>query len=478
MAGSSKVIERERNMSSPYDLVVQHFQLPFNLYPFQQEVVNELAPRQAAGYWMDTGTGKTATSTVAGLFKLIMGADVVIVTMPPILITGWNRWLCRIRPELKITLYRGTPKQRAEMKLDGQFILMSQQIFKRDYERLEREFRKKRIIMIVDEATSVKNVETDNYKMVRDFVAGHDVMLLSGTPLSTPIDAYAYTKLIAPGIYRNMRQFENVHVAERDFFGNVKEWQNLDLLAENMKVNAVRLLKTEVLQDLPSVTYDPIYYDLAPAHYKLYRQLVDEQILPLQNGGKIDATVEQALHHALQQIVCNWNYFADDPKLESAGFELVEEVLEELGGKKLVVFASYRMTNRTLVEKFSKKYGAVAAFGDLTVPQQQRNIAKFIDDPSIRLFVGQPTSMGVGVDGLQHVCSDALFLELPPVPKDFHQAVARLWRDGQTMPVNIRVAVAERTLQVRKLGQMLQKDALVSKVQRSYEDLRNALLGE
>jgi SNF2 family DNA or RNA helicase len=246
-----------------------------------------------------------------------------------------------------------------------------------------------------------------------------------------------------------------------------------------MKVNSVRLLKTEVLKDLPPITYDPIYYELDPAHARLYRALAEEQLLPLKDGGKIDATTVQTLHHALQQIVCNWDYFADDPSLSSAGFDLVDELLEELAGKKLIVFASYRMTNRALVKRFAKKHGAVAAFGDLTVPQQQRNIMKFIDDPTCRLFIGQPTSMGVGVDGLQHVCSDAIFLELPPIPKDFHQAVARLWRDGQTARgVSIRVAVAEKTLQVRKMKSMLDKDALVNRVQRSYEDLRNSIFGD
>ena len=465
-------------MQLPLDTVLGSYELPMAPYPFQVVVINDLSPIPNSGLWMDTGTGKTLVATVMALFKLLRGADIVIVTMPPILITRWARWLRKIKPTPDILMYRGSPKKRKSLKLaKGQFVLMSQAIFKRDYDEIRDQTRKMKVVMIVDEATCLKNVESDNYQMTRDYVEGHEVILLSGTPLSTPMDAYAYTKLLAPHLYRSFQQFQNIHVGERDFFDQVVVWNNLDLLNANMKVNAVRILKTEVLKDLPDVTYDPIFYEMDPKHYKLYQTLSEERLLPLANGGKIDATVASKLHHALQQIVCNWGHFADDPSLDAKAIELVEETLEELGDRKLIVFASYQMTNRLLLSKFGKSVNAVAAYGEITVSRQQRNIDYFIDNPSCRLLIGQPTSMGVGVDGLQQVCCDGLFLELPQIPKDFHQAVARLWRDGQHLPVNMRIAVAEGTLQVRKMHQMLDKDSLVNRVIRSYEDLRASIFG-
>ena len=459
----------------PYERVKRHYTLPFTARTYQEQTINELAVLDRAGYYLDTGTGKTFCSTVSALYKRTMGAHHVLVIMPPILITGWARFLKSI-PEVSVTTYRGTPAQRKKLPLAGDFILMSMQIFKKDYERLCSELDHKSLVVIVDEATSVKNVASDNYKKVRDFTVGQHLMLLTGTPLSTPLDGYAFIKQVAPTVYRNLHQFENIHVAERDFFGTVTAWKNLELLADNLKVNSVRLLKTDVLQDLPSISYDPVFYELDAAHYRLYKTLAEEQLLPLKDGGKIDATVEQALHHALQQIVCNYDYFADDPSCVSNTIELVKELVEELGDKKLLVFANYRMTNRKLIELL-KPYGAVGAFGDLTTTQQRKNIDHFIDSSSCRILVAQPTSAGYGVDGLQHVCQETLFVELPSIPRDFHQAVARLWREGQKEKVTVRIAVAERTLQVRKLKQMLAKDELVSKVQKSYADLRKEIFG-
>jgi len=460
----------------PYEVVKSHFTLPFELYPFQQDIVNVLSPLPRAGYYAQPGTGKTAMSTASALYKKLKGtSEVAVVTMPPILIKTWARWLARI-PGIKVTQYLGTPKARAAIKLDGDFILMSIQIFKIDHVRIMAELGHKPRVLIVDEATAIKSVASDNYKKTREFADDQELMLLTGTPLSSPADAYAYCKLIAPTIYRNLRTFENVHVEERDFFNKPTKWQNLDLLADNMRVNAVRVYKRDVLKDLPPITYTPIFYDLSPDHARLYKRLADDQVLKLKDGGKIDATQATALYHALQQIIINFDVFAQDDTLLSAGYDIIEEVMDEIAGGKLVIFASYRMTNRGLVKRLAK-YNAVAAYGDLTSVQQARNIEQFISDPACRILIAQPISAGYGVDGLQAVCSDALFLEEPVVPRDFEQACDRLSREGQRHGVNVRIAIALKTCQVRLHNNLLAKDALVNSVQGSYQDLRDAIFG-
>lgn len=465
------------------DLVEQHYEFPAFIKKrgYQISIINELGQLPRAGYYLDQGTGKTFCSTVAALYKLINGADVVICIMPPILITGWYRWLKQIRAkqgeQLRILPYRGSPKERQAMRLEQDFILMGMQIFKLDHERFMRALSHKKVVVLVDEATSIKNVSSQNYKKVLSFSAGQQLMALTGTPLTTPIDGYGMTKHVAPSLYRNLHQFENIHVASRDYFGKIEAWKNLPLLAENMKVNSARVLRQEAIKDLPTVLYDPLYYDLDPKHYRLYKELAEEQLLPLQNGGKIDATSVQKLFNALQQIIVNYDYFADDPACISNSIGVVEQVLDELAGQKLVIFAKYRMTNQKLVKLLEQKYGAVAVFGDVAQGQQRKNIDRFIDDPTCQVFIGQPTSAGYGVDGLQTVCSDVLFLELPDVPRDFHQAVARIWRDGLKRMCRVRIAVAEGTMQEARLRALLDKDSLIGEVQRNYQDLRDAIFG-
>lgn len=466
-----------------WELVDERYRMPDFVVKrlYQVGIINELGQLRRAGYYLDQGTGKTYCSTVAALYKLEQGADVVVCIMPPILITGWYRWLTSIEKrdggKLRVLAYRGSPKERQGMKLEADFILVGMQIFKIDHDRFMRALSHKKVVVLVDEATSIKSVSSQNYKKTLAFASGQDFMALTGTPLTTPIDGYGMTKFVAPSLYRNLHQFENIHVAERDFFGKVSAWKNLPLLAENMKVNSARVLRQEAIKDLPAVQYDPLYYELEDRHYRLYKELAEEQLLPLQNGGKIDATSEQKLFNALQQIIVNYDYFADDPKCISRAIDVVEQVLDELAGDKLVIFAKYRMTNQKLVTLLEQRFNAVAVFGDVTPAQQRKNIDRFIDDPTCKVFIGQPTSAGYGVDGLQRVCSDVLFLELPDVPRDFHQAVARIWRDGLQRMCRVRIAVAEGTMQEARLRALMAKDELIGKVQRNYQDLRDAIFG-
>lgn len=420
-------------------------------------------------------TGKSITSTVMALYKLHQGADIVIVLMPPILIPGWVRSLSAI-PEISVKAYRGTPKERKQIQFDADFVCMSYQIFKLDYERIRAELQGRRVVVVADEATAIKNPGSDNHRKVFDFVVGQDVMLLTGTPLSKPEDAYAYCKIVAPGTYRNMAHFSSLHIDEVDFFGNVVSYKNLDLLAENMKINAVRVLKEDVLKDLPPITYTPLYYDLAPAHERLYHKLAEEQLLRLTDGGKIDATTPQALYHALGQIITNYGYFSQDERNIAAGIELLEEQIEELEGRKLVVFTNYRLTNGFLTERL-KPYKAQMIYGGTSQKQNEVSLDTFINDKACRCIVMNCVAGGFGLDGLQHVANDVMFLEIPPVPAWFHQAAARLHRAGQHKNVQVRVAVANRTCNVRQFKQLMDKDALVNRVVRGVQDLRDAIHG-
>lgn len=463
-------------------VVNSHFGLPFQPYPLQEKEIEALAILYRAGYYAEPGCGKTLMSTAAALYKKVEQPNAcTLVIMPPILINGWKRWLEKVKGVGKVVVYRGTCSEREALKIkDADWILMSIQIFKSDVERIERDLAGRPKIGIVDEAHSVKNVGSDNHRKVRDFFAGNELMLLTGTPLSSPGDVYAYVKLISPLIYRSKRQFENVHVEERDSFGKVTKWRRLDLLQENLLNNSCRILKEEMLPYLKTPIYVPTPYTLGKKHMALYHRLMSEQLLVLENGSKIDATTASRLYHAAQQIVTNLEKYSGDEKHRSTSYDVLDNAISELGmdagsDAKLVVFAIYKETSRRVL-KYLQPYGAVACYSEVSPSQQAKNIDRFMSDPSCRILVAQPLSAGYGLN-LQEVCSDELFLETPIVPAHFHQGVARVHRDGQTKAPVIRIAIAEGTIQERLHQQLLEKDALVNKIQIGFKDLKEAIYG-
>lgn len=476
---------------SPLELVQQHHPLPFPPYGFQADAINELAPLPRCAFWAEVGVGKTVMATAVAVYRMMIGStDGWIVNLPPILIRQWYRWLTKI-PGLDVVMYRGGPERRAKTRIEGaHFILMSMQIFKRDIQKLDKRLDGKRYGALVDEATSIKNIESANYQSVRDFHAADDMILLSGTPLTTPLDAYAYIKLIAPSIYKHQQEFLNLHVGSLDFYDRVETWERLDLLAENFKVHAVRIFKRDVLKDLPPATYDPIHYDLDSQHAKLYQTIADEQVLLLEGGGKMDGSTEGSLYQKLQQVVMCPGHFSGT-EMRATGYDMLDEVLAEVDadnaaeGRKLIVVTWYKRTSQAVYNYLTTASPAWKGapnkaeiiVGGLTDTRRDRAVRRFIEDPACRVLVLQPGAGGKGTDGLQEVCSDMIFLELPPTALDFQQTVGRLDRPGQTRPVHIRAAIAEGTVQHQMWLNALEKEALANKVQKSWQNLKEAVYG-
>ena len=460
----------------PYQELKRRIKLPVELYEFQQKAVNALGPLPRLGLYFDVGCGKTFTAIVISLYKMLYtGVEKAVVIMPPVLLQNWKRNIEKF-PDTDVLVYAGTPAQRKKLRFDKKFILVGIQMFKRDIKRFEEELGGRHLFVVVDEAQALKNPASDNFKMVRDFSMLSDLCLLTGTPLSVPEDGYAYIKLLTPEVYKSQYQFESIHVTERDFRTNKpKAYAHLDMLNRNLLLVAHRVLKEDVLKDLPELTYTPIYYDLDPEHLKLYNRMVDEQMVRLTNGGKIDLTNVSALYQALQQVPCSAEYFSEG-RVRSTVYDLIDAVLDELAGKKLVIFCHYRRTTTQLLE-YLKGFGAVALFGGTADTQRQRNIDIFVEDPKCKVIILQHKSGGSGIDKLQDVCSDILMVEHPYRASDLHQAVARVHRDGQKSAVNVRIAVAQKTLQVRLWEFLQDNDSLVNTVLRGPKDIRDSLEG-
>ena len=461
---------------TPTEIALSNYTLPFELKPFQIEVVDGLGPLDEQGHYLEMSCGKTACSTVAALFRKIYYQERCVVIMPPILLKQWETWLKSIKPCLSVVKYAGTPAERKAMNLDADFVLVGVQIFKKEFYRFSSFFTDKQYVTIVDEATMISNIGSDNHEKIYEFTQGRPRMMLTGTPMNNPEDAYGLLKFVAPGLYRNKTAFLRIHGGEKDYFGNYTSWQNLDLLARNMAVNSKRVLLADVYDQMPKVTYTPLNYDLDPKHLKLYRKLAEEELLRLPDGGKIDATQATRLVHALGQIVANWGHFAGDFELESNLVELTKEILAELGDGKLLIFAHYRMTVALLADKLAK-FGTVTVNSEVTQKQKENNLERFKTDPKCRVMVAQVKSAGYGLDGLQFCSNHVLYAEPCTSPRDFHQANARLIRLGQTKPVQVYMAIASGTLQARAFNNLLNKDEVVNQVIRNVADLRDMIFG-
>jgi hypothetical protein len=472
---------------SPLERVMVAFEFPPHMVPEPHQVnsLNTYGEEDVYGCWDKPGTGKTFTATLHACLGMCHGTHKQwVVLMPPVIIPNWARWLRSVKirasgQPLTVLEYRGTPAQRQKMEFNAHFTLMSYEIFKKDFGRLTDYFLNADhgVGLICDEAHKCKNRATANYKHVKAWKdEGVAVKMLTGTPAANPADVFTYTRLKNPEAYRNWKHFCDLHVEAEDEYEKVIAWRNLDLAHENLMVRST-MTRLEDIKTRVKPSFDPWLYTLAPAHQKLYDQLAEEQVLEIEaTGEEVTALNASALFTKCQQIVLNLAHFSGDETATPAGLELAEQWLDELGDGKLIIVAHYRMSNEYLFRALAA-YNPAIAYGGNTFAQTQANIQKFISDPTCRVIVMQPEAGGVGVDGLQHVCNSMLLLEYSTAARHFEQVVARIDRTGQTRPVQVRIAVAEKTVQASRYHLLLKNEGLVSDLEASPQSLRDMIHG-
>jgi len=336
--------------------------------------------------------------------------------------------------------------------------------------------------ILVHNCQALKNPQSKLFRCVNQFVApDRHLLLLTATPTSKPEDTYTYIKLKTPQIYRSFGHWQNLHVLDRDIFGTITAYQNLEQLADNFAINSVKRTKREVFGDVMEPIYQQMPYELDPKHYKLYVRLAEEQLLLLDNGDKIDATTAQRLRHALQQIVVNYGKFSGNPEDRSKAFDVIDQVIEEVdpmdkSKSKLVIWTYYVATSESVTAYLKQKFGdraVVAAYGKVN---SQKSIDAIMTDPEARILVAQPSSCGVGLN-LQHVCWENLFIEMATVPMQARQAMGRTDRAGQKNRPTMRFAQAAKTIQIKLFNDLLKNDDLVTQIERSPASLRQEIFG-
>lgn len=123
----------------------------------------------------------------------------------------------------------------------------------------------------------------------------------------------------------------------------------------------------------------------------------------------------------------------------------VDDLLETVD--KVLIFAHHIDVIDKLSDHFTEKHiDHVVYRGGMTDTHKDAAKAEFTTK-NCRVFLGQDDTAGTGVDGLQRVCSTAVFAEWDWTPGDTRQRIRRLARTGQKDPlVNAYLLYAKGTL--------------------------------
>lgn len=335
-----------------------------------------------------------------------------------------------------------------------------------------------------DEAHEVKNPKSKIHQAVDAFVnpsAGDDsngLLLATGSPVETNIeDAYGLIRLITPTRYGSMTAFEGLHVELSPYtrYRTVVGYKNLDLLYQNLYAKGRRVTKRQAFPNMPACQVAEIDVQLSKPHMALYRKLVDEQVIVLEDR-LIDATQQQTLYSIMQQVLLCPNNYTDTPIKENSLLAEIDELMSDIGNRKVIIFAWFQESVKVLAAHY-KKLNPVVINGQVTGKRREEAKNTFIHDKKCRVLIANPDSGGVGLDGFQHVCSYAIFADMCPHPGKFAQAVSRLDRSGQTETVNVYLLVPTGTIAVKLRNDLCRKEGAINQVVKDKKDLISEMLG-
>ena len=466
------------------DKVLEHITLPFELHDYQKEdIIAACSNPFSYGFYHSMGLGKTVCATVVGVYKLLHGYDSVVLLCPASLIVQWVEWLESL--DLDVLSYTGSPKKRKEYNFDHDFIVMSFNIFPNDYDRIVKEVTDS--YYIVDEGTILCNTNNLLHKMLcggmierrKTVKIGNTsisvpkkikykkvftgMLILTGTPINNPLDAYGLIKITSPSLYPNFYNFKRKHVKRVDEYKRPIEYSDLEDIHKALTENGVIRKVTDHL-GLPGKVYKIIKYDLDRKHKALYNRLVEERLIFLEDGQMLDATSASKLYHTCQRFI----FCPPDIKEDPAGLEVIDHVVAETDQR--IIFSNYTDTNARIM----KRYSAGGCYSGVSRKGQSKFISDFKAGKLDTLAI-HPKSGGIGLN-LQG-CNQAIFAELPVTSNLFRQSEARVWRQGQKNTVVITILIARGTIQTTLLRKILEKDDIKSEALRDKDTLRKDLLG-
>lgn len=158
---------------------------------------------------------------------------------------------------------------------------------------------------------------------------------------------------------------------------------------------------------------------------------------------------------------------------EAKAYQAVDYIKYQLQtSPKIFVVAHHKEVIARLQEGL-KEFGAVVVNGDCTKKQKAEAYEAFLNSPDCRVLIGQITSAGTGIDGLQKVCHHMVQVEIDWTKTKEEQALWRVSRLGQEHDVLYDRLIAQGTFDEVKAGCSSNKDRILKLLFDNMREVQN-----
>lgn len=317
-------------------------------------------------------------------------------------------------------------------------------------------------VVIGDESTSWKNVESDRSKAMlylRKTGLVENLTLLSGTPSpKSVLNLFAQVRLLDLGkrLGYEIGEFRNTYMvpAFQEKVGGrliTRTWSNAPG-AEEAVTAKIKDICLAVRADAWRATEAPKtiyrYVTLPEAVRTQYVTMLEDWKLVV-SGSDVTARQAATLSNKLIQIATGAVF--DDERnyhiLHDAKLEMLDELIEELEGEPLVVVYWFNPTLDRLKKRYGNKLATVKTRGFLD---------RFARG-ELPLLALQPGNAGHGLDGLQKGGHHIAFVDVFHDWELAQQVVSRLDRSGQKHQVKVHMLLADRTAEEGVAAELMRK---------------------
>lgn len=492
-------IDAERLVEDPAPLLP--YPVKANLYKHQIRGANMAlrafgaldakTPGGGFGELFEMGCGKTLTTiAVAGALYNLGKIDRVLVVAPTSVCSVWPHDLNQFATfpwEARVLLGDKKKRLKALNELEN-WPFKALRIAVINYESTHREgifealAAYKPDLIVCDESQRIKNPSAAQSKALHKLGdAAPFRMILSGTPVqNNAVDLYSQYRFLDPAVYgANFYAFKNRYCIMGGYGQHqIVGYRNMDELVEKEHSVAYRVTKEECL-DLPQQTFINRYVQFTDAEQAIYEQLRKSSFLELETGENVTATTILTMYLRLMQLTGGF-LTADEstrPKqVNTAKLDALADIVDDYvvdAGKKLVIFARFRAeiaAIENLLRLRKIQYGSI--YGDVPMEERGKIVEDFQTNPDTKVFVAQIQTAGLGIT--LHAASTAVFYSYDYNYANYAQALARIHRIGQHLPVTYIHLVVDGSIDEKILAALENKEDMAKTVVDSWREVLTA----
>ena len=380
----------------------------------------------------EQGTGKTASAIWAADYLLNEGYihRVLVICPLSIMDSAWREDLFTFAMHRTVDIAYGSAKKRkAVIDSDVDFVIINYDGVEIVYEDiLNNDFD----LIIIDEATHYKNVQTKRWKVLNRLIQPSTwVWMMTGTPAAqSPLDAYGLAKIINPSaVPRFASAFRDQVMLKINNFKWIPKEDATDRVFKALQP-AIRFTKDECL-DLPELIYVKRRVELTRQQNKYYKELKNKMVMQAA-GEQITAANAAVNMNKLLQISAGAVYTDDGDSLEfdiSPRYKVLKEVVDE-SSKKVLVFVPFKHVIDILTDKLrADGIPTDIIRGDVSSSKRTEIFKQFQTTSTPQVLVIQPQAAAHGVT--LTAANTVVWWGPTSSLETYAQANARVHRSGQ-----------------------------------------------